>query len=162
MTLEVEKKYPVSPEELDRFGHLGRETSTLTVLRHARIAEKMGLSGTDHKALDLVRQAEGALTAGRIAELTGLSTGAVTGVIDRLEKAGFVRRVRDLQDRRKVLVEIAPIDEARFLPLFQSALDSTMRILERFTPEERKAIERFQNEMLGELRNEVLGASRRG
>ena len=79
MAVEAEKRYPVPPEELARFGSLGREGSTLTVLRHARIAEKMGLSGTDHKALDLVRQAEGALTAGRIAELTGLSTGAVTG-----------------------------------------------------------------------------------
>ena len=160
MAVEAEKRYPVPPEELARFGSLGREGSTLTVLRHARIAEKMGLSGTDHKALDLVRQAEGALTAGRIAELTGLSTGAVTGVIDRLEKAGFVRRVRDRQDRRKVLVEIVPIDEERFAPLFQSALDLTVRVLEKFTPEEREAIERFQNAMLEELRNEILGDSR--
>jgi DNA-binding MarR family transcriptional regulator len=162
MTVDAVKKYPMSSEESARFGNLGRETSTLTVLRHARIAEKMGLSGTDHKALDLVRQADGPMTAGRIAELTALSTGAVTGVIDRLEKAGFVRRVRDPQDRRKVFVEVAPIDEERFLPLFQSALDSTIRILESFSPEERKAIERFQNEMLAELRNEILGASRPG
>ena len=162
MAVEAEKKYPVSAEEVDRFGNLGRETSTLTVLRHARIAEKMGLSATDHKALDLVRQAEGALTAGRIAELTALSTGAVTGVIDRLEKAGFVRRVRDRQDRRKVLVEITPIDEERLLPLFRSALDSTIRILENFTPEERKVVERFQNEMLDALRDEILGSSAPG
>jgi DNA-binding MarR family transcriptional regulator len=160
MAVEAARKYPVSSEELARFGNLGRETSTLTVLRHARIAEKLGLSGTDHKALDLVGQAEGPLTAGRIAELTGLSTGAVTGVIDRLEQAGFVRRVRDLRDRRKVLVEIAPVDEERFLPLFQSALDFTRDVLERFSSEERNIIERFQNEMLAELRNEILGDSR--
>jgi DNA-binding MarR family transcriptional regulator len=147
---------------LARFASLGRAGSTLTVLRHARIAEKMGLSGTDHKALDLVTHAEGTLTAGRIAALTGLSTGAVTGVIDRLEKAGFVRRVRDRQDRRKVLVEIVPIDDDRFVPLFQSALDFTVRVLERFTPEEREAIERFQNAMLDELRKEILGDARQG
>jgi hypothetical protein len=51
-------KYPVPPEVLARFGELGRESSTLTVLRHTRIAERMGLSGTDHKTWDLVRRAE--------------------------------------------------------------------------------------------------------
>jgi DNA-binding MarR family transcriptional regulator len=162
MAVEPAKKYPVSSEELARFGNLGRETSTLTVLRHARIAEELGLSATDHKALDLVGQAGGPLTAGRIAELTGLSTGAVTGVIDRLERAGFVRRVRDQQDRRKVHVEIAPLDTERLAPLFQSALDFTRDVLERFSSEERNIIERFQNEMLGELRNEMRGESRSG
>jgi DNA-binding MarR family transcriptional regulator len=151
--------YPVPPTVLARFAVLGRQGSTLTVLRHARIAEKMGLSGTDHKALDLVGQAEGPLTAGRIAELTGLSTGAVTGVIDRLEKAGFVRRVRDPQDRRRVFVEIIPMDEERFAPLFQSALELTERVLEHFSPEDREVIERFQNTMLDELRDELLGDS---
>lgn len=73
------KRYPVPPEVLARFAEIGRESSTLAVLRHARIAEKMGLSGTDHKALDLASRAEGPLTAGEIAKLTGLSTGAVTG-----------------------------------------------------------------------------------
>jgi DNA-binding MarR family transcriptional regulator len=162
MAIEAAKKYPVSSGELARFGNLGRETSTLTVLRHARIAEKLGLSATDHKALDLVGQAEGPLTAGRIAELTGLSTGAVTGVIDRLERAGFVRRVRDQQDRRRVHVEIAPPDAERLAPLFQSALDFTRDVLERFSSEERNIIERFQNEMLGELRKEIHGESRAG
>src|SRR6187399_25304 len=111
---EEEPDYAVSPDELARFGELGREMSTLAVLRHARIAEKMGLSGTDHKALDLASRAGGPLTAGRIAQLTGLSTGAVTGVIDRLERAGLVRRVRDTEDRRKVLVEIIPTDEDEY------------------------------------------------
>ena len=52
---------------------------------------------------------EGRMTAGRLAELTGLTTGAITGVIDRMEKAGFVRRERDDSDRRKVF--IAPVPE---------------------------------------------------
>jgi DNA-binding MarR family transcriptional regulator len=157
MAAEAGKTYPVPPDVLARFSQLGQEGSTLTVLRHARIAEKMGLSGTDHKALDLVRQADGALTAGRIAQLTGLSTGAVTGVIDRLEKAGFVRRVRDAKDRRKVLVAILPMDEERVAPLFQSAFDAVVRVLERFSPDERDAIERYQRALLDELRAEILG-----
>lgn len=154
---EDEPRYPVSSEELQRFGELGREMSTLTVLRHARIADRMGLSGTDHKALDLATRAEGPLTAGRIAQLTGLSTGAVTGVIDRLERAGFVRRVRDTEDRRKVLVEILPVDEAKYAPLFESAMVATEKVLTRFSPAERAAIERYQRELIGLMREDILG-----
>jgi DNA-binding MarR family transcriptional regulator len=155
-----EPRYPVPPEELQRFSELGREGSTLAVLRHARIAEQMGLSATDHKALDLAARAEGPLTAGRIAQLTGLSTGAVTGVIDRLERAGFVRRVRDTQDRRKVLVEILPFDEEKYAPLFGSALVAMERVLEGFTPEERDVVERFERRLQELMREEILGDSK--
>ncbi|HET6499498.1 MAG TPA: MarR family transcriptional regulator [Amycolatopsis sp.] len=154
---DEEARYPVPPDELERFSDLGREMSTLAVLRHARIAERLGLSGTDHKALDLASRAEGPLTAGRIARLTGLSTGAVTGVIDRLERAGFVRRVRDTEDRRKVLVEILPVDEEKYAPLFASALIATEKVLERFSPRERASIERYQRELVELMRADVLG-----
>jgi len=154
-------KYPLSAEEIARFAHLGREGSTLTVLRHARIAERMGLSATDHKALELIGQAQGPLTAGRIAELTGLSTGAVTGVMDRLEKAGLARRVRDTVDRRKVLIEVVPGAMDRHAPLFESAYTSMKNLLEQFSPDERKVLERFQSALLDDLRDELLGNSSR-
>ncbi|WP_181772022.1 MarR family transcriptional regulator [Amycolatopsis pittospori] len=154
-------KYPLSAEEIARFAHLGREGSTLTVLRHARIAERMGLSATDHKALELIGQARGPLTAGRIAELTGLSTGAVTGVMDRLEKAGLARRVRDTVDRRKVLIEVVPGAMDRHAPLFESAYTSMKNLLEQFSPDERKVLERFQSALLDDLRDELLGNSSR-
>ncbi|WP_086857224.1 MarR family winged helix-turn-helix transcriptional regulator [Amycolatopsis lexingtonensis] len=156
----TEKTYPVTDDELFRFAELGRQSSTLTVLRHARIAERMGLSGTDHKTFDLVIQSGGPLTAGRIAELTGLSTGAVTGVIDRLEKVGLVRRVRDPEDRRKVLVAVVPGAEERFAPLFESAFDALRETLAQFSPAERKAIERYQNVILEQLRAEILDNGR--
>ena len=62
-----------------------REMSTETIMFHQSVADVLGLHITDHKCLDLIRQ-YGAMPAGRIAELTGLTTGAVTGIIDRLEK----------------------------------------------------------------------------
>jgi DNA-binding MarR family transcriptional regulator len=139
------------PEEvLARFGQLGRELSTMIVLFHSRIAEQMGLSGTDHKCLELAMRAKEPLTAGQIAQLSGLSTGAVTGVIDRLERRGFVRRVRDPHDRRKVLVEVADFDESRYLHLFQDIIALTGSVLGRFTPEERDVIERYNRTMLEE------------
>ncbi len=78
--------------------------STETIMFHQSVADVLGLHITDHKCLDLIRQ-YGAMPAGRIAELTGLTTGAVTGIIDRLEKAGYVRRANDPKDRRRTIVE---------------------------------------------------------
>jgi DNA-binding MarR family transcriptional regulator len=81
-----------------------REMSTETIVFHQNVADVLGLHITDHKCLDLFRQ-YGAMPAGRLAELTGLTTGAVTGIIDRLEKAGFVRRTNDPKDRRRTIIE---------------------------------------------------------
>lgn len=140
---------------IERFAQLGRQLSQATVLYHEQIAEHVGLSATDHKCLDLAVQAERPLTAGQIAELSGLSTGAVTGVIDRLERAGFVRRVRDPHDRRKVLVEVSRGSLARYGNAYDglsSALDSA---LTGYTADELDAIERFVTTMVRTLRGEA-------
>src|ERR687892_1192507 len=85
---------------IDRF----KEMSTETIMFHQAVADELGLYITDHKCLDLIHRF-GAMPAGRLAELTSLTTGAVTGMIDRLEKAGYVRRTNDPKDRRKTIVE---------------------------------------------------------
>jgi DNA-binding MarR family transcriptional regulator len=82
-----------------------REMSTETIMFHQNVADVLGLHITDHKCLDLFRQ-YGAMPAGRLAELTGLTTGAVTGIIDRLEKVGYVRRTNDPKDRRRTIIEL--------------------------------------------------------
>jgi DNA-binding MarR family transcriptional regulator len=140
---------------LERFATLGRQLSQATVLYHEQIAGHVGLSATDHKCLDLAVQADHPLTAGQIAELSGLSTGAVTGVIDRLERAGFVRRVRDPHDRRKVLVEVSRGSLARYGNAYDglwSALDAS---LTGYTEDELKAVERFVLAMVRSLRDEA-------
>lgn len=81
-----------------------RETSTETIMFHQTVADVLGLHITDHKCLDIIYR-YGAMPAGRLAELTGLTTGAVTGIIDRLEKSGYVRRADDPKDRRRIIVE---------------------------------------------------------
>jgi DNA-binding MarR family transcriptional regulator len=77
------------------------------VLHNQAVAQRLGLGGSDSQFLSLL-QLHGPLTPGKLAELTGLTTGTVTGVIDRLERAGYVRRERDAGDRRKVLVTQVP------------------------------------------------------
>lgn len=78
--------------------------STETILFHQAVADIVGLHITDHKCMHFIHRF-GAMPAGRLAELTGLTTGAVTGIIDRLEKAGYVRRMDDPKDRRRTIVE---------------------------------------------------------
>jgi DNA-binding MarR family transcriptional regulator len=81
-----------------------REMSTETIMFHKAVADVLGLHITDHKCLDLIHRF-GAMPAGRLAELTSLTTGAVTGMIDRLEEAGYVRRTNDTKNRRETIVE---------------------------------------------------------
>ena len=84
---------------------LGRELSTTSIFFHQAIAGKLGLNVTDTRCFELMsRYSQGPLTAGDLARATGLTTGAVTGILDRLEKAGLVERYRNAIDRRKVFV----------------------------------------------------------
>jgi DNA-binding MarR family transcriptional regulator len=94
-----------------------RKASAQGVLYSATVAERLGLTSSDLECLDIV-VLSGPVTAGRLAEATGLTSGAITGVIDRLERAGFARRERDLEDRRKVLVRALPAIERRIGPLY--------------------------------------------
>jgi DNA-binding MarR family transcriptional regulator len=71
------------------------------------VADAIGLNRTDMRCLDVI-QRDGPVPAGRLADETGLTTGAITTVLDRLERAGFARRTRDPSDRRRVLVELDP------------------------------------------------------
>ena len=146
---------------IERFATLGRQLSQATVLFHEQIAEHVGLSATDHKCLDLAVRAERPLTAGQIAELSGLSTGAVTGVIDRLERAGFVRRVRDPHDRRKVLVEVSRGSLSRYGNAYDGLWAALESSLTGYTDDEIDAIERFVRDLVESLRNEARKLSSR-
>jgi DNA-binding MarR family transcriptional regulator len=156
-TVEVRPVYPVSDDELARFSRLGRDNGMVTVMFHARVAERLGLSATDHKCLDLAARSGQPMTAGRIAELSGLSTGAVTGVIDRLERAGYVRRVRDPHDRRKVLVEVTvgAKEDERFGVLFKGLAEMMGRVLSHYPPEQREVLYEYGSEVLAEMREEI-------
>src|SRR4051794_27101574 len=84
-----------------------RRSSAQGVIFGQTVANVAGISGSDLECLDFLNL-EGRVTAGRLAEVTGLTTGAITGVVDRLEKAGLARRERDAADRRKVFIVTVP------------------------------------------------------
>jgi DNA-binding MarR family transcriptional regulator len=94
-----------------------RKVGAQSVLISDLVASRVGLNPTDLECLDLLRLS-GATTAGRLAAHTRLTTGAITAVIDRLERAGFVRRRAHPDDRRCVLVEILPRSVARIRPFY--------------------------------------------
>jgi DNA-binding MarR family transcriptional regulator len=137
-------------------GTLGRELSTWTVLFHTVAAERMGLGGTDHKALTLIDQ-HGPMTAGELATLTGLTTGAITNVIDRLERAGYVERTKDARDRRKVVVVARPSPnrDAAFAGIFGSLAQHMRAICARYSDAELVAIQDFMTASIGVFQQEI-------
>jgi len=129
-----------------------RRTTAQGALYAKAVADIAGISSSDLDCMDFL-VLEGRMTAGRLAELTGLTTGAITGVVDRLEKAGCVRRERDETDRRKVFIAIVPETVARigrlYVPMqetmhkqWSSYSDAELQFLLRFATESyKKALE---------------------
>lgn len=112
---------------LDAVARATRRVSAQGVLFSEAVAQRFGLASTDVECLELLAEA-GALTAGRLAELTALTTGAATRMIDRLEQAGYVRRVPDPADRRRVIVEPVPARVASVRAFFDTVADATRRL----------------------------------
>jgi DNA-binding MarR family transcriptional regulator len=133
---------------------LGKDLSTRTILFHTAIAEKLGLNPTDHKALDLMIR-EGSVTAGRLAELTGLTTGAVTGMIDRLEKAGFVQRTRPAHDRRQVIIQPIPEKIQKIHHLFESLGQAILTMTDQFSERELAIIHSYLTQSIRVLQTET-------
>ncbi|MEU3861305.1 MarR family transcriptional regulator [Streptomyces sp. NPDC028722] len=112
-----------------------RRLSAETVLFHQRIADRLGINATDLKCLDLAAGPE-PLTAGRLAEVSGLTSGSITGVVNRLERAGLVRREQDPNDRRKVIITVSPDVPSRVAGLFGSITTSMLDLCARYEDHE--------------------------
>ncbi|HZV90132.1 MAG TPA: MarR family transcriptional regulator [Candidatus Binatus sp.] len=139
---------------------LGRELSTVSIFFHQSIANKLGINVTDTRCFELMsRYAQGPITAGDLARATGLTTGAVTGILDRLEKAGLVERFRDASDRRKVFVR--PCLEAlqRVGRLYQGLAAASLKHASSYSTKELELIQRFFEGSLKILRDQTAKSS---
>jgi DNA-binding MarR family transcriptional regulator len=96
------------------------------------VADAVGLNRTDMRCLDVIDR-EGPVPAGRLADATGLTTGAITTVLDRLERAGYAHRIRDLADRRRVLVEATSRARERVHPFYAPHMALSERLYHRYT-----------------------------
>ena len=121
----------------------GRQLSGVTVQFHHLVSERAGLTGGDHKYLDILLQ-YGPMTAGKLAELSGLTTGAVTAVLDRLEKQNLVKRERDPADRRKVIaVPNHQLTMEKLGPIFASLEAHLTKANSTFTLEQLQTIHKY-------------------
>jgi DNA-binding MarR family transcriptional regulator len=141
-------------EVVETVRRVGREHSDATVMFHATIAARLGLHPTDHKAMGLLER-HGPMTAGEIARHTGLATASVTALVDRLEVRGFVRRIRDPADRRRVVVEPAPDAIAEFEPYFVGPKRSLDRLFSRYTTDELRVVADFLTRSTQRLHDET-------
>ena len=144
----MKKKSSASPAEsvpIESIVELvGSRLGTATVMFHTAVAERLGMSVTDMKCYSILRQA-GPLTAGEIAGHMNLTTGAITGVIDRLEKVELVRRVPDRNDRRRVVVEMIsnPERERAIAGLFAPMGGAITALVKSYSQAERVTIMDF-------------------
>jgi DNA-binding MarR family transcriptional regulator len=144
----------------DAIRKLSQQYAYTSIQMHEAIGRKAGLSGTDHKYLGFLIE-KGQMTAGELSDLTGLTTGAVTGLIDRFEKKKLVKRQFAEDDRRKVFIK--PNTEnimALFVPLYKEFRNKTEKLMASFSNKEIKILETYflkaieiMNETMSKLNN---------
>ena len=135
-------------EELEAaFGNAVRAYQTGVDNFDQAMADHIGINRTDARCIDLIDQA-GGMTAGELASAAGLTTGAVTAVIDRLEKAGVAQRVADPTDRRRVRIEATPKLWELSEPLIGPMLEESQAITDELTDRELERFTRFMNQVI--------------
>jgi len=126
-----------------------QRTGTLTVLHTNAIADKIGLSATEFESMDIISRNQ-PISAGNLATECGLTTGAITGIVDRLERAGLVRRVNDPKDRRRVLLD--PIEDfeknEKICELYRPMVEMFNAIAESCTVEQLQFLIDIHNKMI--------------
>jgi DNA-binding MarR family transcriptional regulator len=144
----VPRKPP--PERIAAIELAVRNLIANAILFNHQVAQRVGLGASDAQFMHFL-QLHGPLTPGRLSELSGLTTGTVTGVIDRLEDAGFVRRERDASDRRKVIVTLN--DEhlwREMAPLYAGQAENLAKVAGSFDAEQLEVIEDFLERLVRE------------
>ena len=142
-----------------------REFSTLSVLFSQAVGERLKMNPTDMECLDFLNLM-GPLSAGQLGDLTGLTSGAVTALIDRLERAGYVQRERDAHDRRRVIVRRVPEKvKQEIAPAFAGKRQAWLDLCARYSEAELVVILDFLNgckqmnrDQLTQLRSTPMGS----
>ena len=141
-------------ELITKMRKLSQAYAYTSLQMHEAIAREAGLSGTDHKYLGFLIE-KGQMPAGELSNLTGLTTGAVTGLIDRFEKKKLVKRQFADGDRRKVII-VPNIEKimAIFAPLYKEFRSKSEQLTATFSVKEIKIIETYFSKAI-EIMNET-------
>jgi len=139
----------MTANNIKRLRKLTQHYSYICIHMHESIARAAGVTGTDHKYLGFLLE-RGQMTAGELASLTGLTTGAVTGLIDRFEKKKLLKRQFAKDDRRKVfIVPDTKAIMALMEPFYKEFRSKNEKLIASFSREESKAIEKYFSAAIG-------------
>jgi DNA-binding transcriptional ArsR family regulator len=143
-------------ELLASFIDAARRSGSLMQLLSQAAADRIGINATDLNCLNILGFS-GPMTAGQLAQATGLTTASITGVLDRLEEAGFVRRERDPHDRRRVIVRLDAVRGMRDVaPVFAPVVAAWRAVTARYTDAELRLILGFQEQLEQIMRDRLV------
>jgi len=147
---------PRAPATTGESNRLHRDLATAMVSFHEAVARRLGMTAAERKCAGLLAE-RGRMTPGELAQETGLTTGAITGIVDRLVKAGFAARIANPADRRSVIVEARRADElmAMIRPIFGSLTAAMDRLDAGYSDAERTLIQRHLADTIAILREET-------
>ncbi|ACS99253.1 MarR family winged helix-turn-helix transcriptional regulator [Paenibacillus sp. JDR-2] len=131
-----------------------RRLGTRTVLYQQSVAASLGLYNNDFLSIDILHE-KGPVTAGELSKLTGLTTGSVTSLIDRLEKEGFVRRQPDPRDRRKVIIEPVYENKEEVSVTYLQLHAAMVKLASAYTDQELELITQFLSEAGSVLEEQI-------
>ncbi len=127
-----------------RHDRVHRDLSTATIAFHEAVSRRLGMTAAERKTLGLLGEM-GVATPGQLAAATGLTTGAITGIVDRLEKAGYARRAPNPDDRRSLLIHALQVDKVREMvaPIFGSLGAAMTELTSTYTSEQLELIQDY-------------------
>lgn len=138
-----------------------RETSAHSALFSSAVAQRLGITVNDIECLDIINL-NGPMTAGKLAETTGLTTGAITGIVDRLSAVGLVMREPDPSDRRRVIVRVKTEVPARVSPYYRSIKQRLQNICDTYSEQELLLLVEFYEKSTNALREETIALRNEG
>jgi DNA-binding MarR family transcriptional regulator len=124
----------------------GRKMSRASLLFRHTVSQAIGLHVTDAECIDYLLEA-GSATAGELANTTGLTTGSVTTMIDRLERAGFVIREADKTDKRKVIVKPVLKKIEQFAPYYNALVKDAYKLYSTYTIRELEVLKEHNDKL---------------
>jgi DNA-binding MarR family transcriptional regulator len=127
---------------LESLTHSLQRYGMRSVLFQQNMAQKIGVSHTDLKSAEILNET-GPITAGELSKITGLSTGSVTALINRLEKSGYVKRERDHMDGRRVMITLISDRQDQIKSHYQSLSMATKDLCSAYNEQELIFITQF-------------------
>jgi DNA-binding MarR family transcriptional regulator len=146
-----------------RYHRLHRDLATAVIAFHEAGARRLGMTAAERKCAGMIAELGGA-TPKELAEATGLTTGAITGIVDRLERAGYAKREPNAADRRSVIVRPRNTQKLSRAsqPIFASLTEAMDNLNARYRHDERALILRHLEDTIAVLRDQTMKIQRRG